>query len=256
MDRVRLLITKGTKEDAIDYALRRNAVIGFTAFFLFALWGFWPSYFSRLSEQSNIRFHLHGLALTAWCVLLVAEASLMRTNQRRLHRKLGLLSYALVPLLAATTLALVHFRMSGGSLPDIGFYQFALMFNAVVAFVVLYGLAMIFRHEPLVHARFMVCTIFPLFTPITDRLIYVHWPSLVTLAPALDGVPLVQVLGFVLADALLIALLAWDWLANRRFGAFAAALGVVVLYHASVLTLYHLEFWHAFTYWFRSLPLS
>jgi len=145
--------------------------------------------------------------------------------------------------------------MSGGSLPDIGFYQFALMFNAVVCFVVLYALAMIYRRQPLVHARFMICTIFPLFTPVTDRLIYVHWPSLVTSVPALDGVPLVQVLGFALADVLLAALIAWDWLKNRRVGAIASALGVVALYQLSVLTFYRFEWWHSFTYWFRTLTL-
>ncbi|HXD75655.1 MAG TPA: hypothetical protein VN628_18040 [Vicinamibacterales bacterium] len=225
------------------------------AFFAFALWGFWPSYYSRLSAPIDIHFHLHGLALTAWCVMLVAEAFFMRGGKRRTHRRLGVLSYVLVPVLAATTLSLVHFRMSGGSLPDIGFYQFALMFNAVVCFVVLYALAMIYRRQPLVHARFMICTIFPLFTPVTDRLIYVHWPSLVTSVPALDGVPLVQVLGFALADVLLAALIAWDWLKNRRFGAFASALGVVALYQLSVLTFYRFEWWHSFTYWFRTLTL-
>ena len=238
-----------------DRLLHRNAVLCLAAFFAFALWGFWPSYYSRLSAPIDIHFHLHGLALTAWCVVLVAEAFLMRAGRRRTHRRLGPVSYALVPLLAATTLALVHFRMSGGSLPDIGFYQFALMFNAVVCFVVLYALAMIYRRRPLVHARFMICTIFPLFTPITDRLIYVHWPSLVTSLPALDGVPLVQLLGFALADVLLIGLVAWDWLKNGRFGAFASALGVVLLYHASVLTFYRFDVWDVFTYWFRALPL-
>ena len=244
-----------TKANVSDRALHRSAVVWLVAFFAFALWGFWPSYYSRLSAPIDIHFHLHGLALTAWCVMLVAEAFFMRGGKRRTHRRLGVLSYVLVPVLAATTLSLVHFRMSGGSLPDIGFYQFALMFNAVVCFVVLYALAMIYRRQPLVHARFMICTIFPLFTPVTDRLIYVHWPSLVTSVPALDGVPLVQVLGFALADVLLAALIAWDWLKNRRFGAFASALGVVALYQLSVLTFYRFEWWHSFTYWFRTLTL-
>jgi hypothetical protein len=247
--------TVSTKPIAQDRALHRGAVIGLAAFFVFALWGFWPSYYSRLSAPIDIHFHLHGLALTAWCVLLVAEAFLMRGNNRQTHRKLGAVSYVLVPVLAATTLSLVHFRMSGGSLPDIGFYQFALMFNAVVCFVVLYAVAMIYRRQALVHARFMICTIFPLFTPITDRLIYVHWPSLVTSLPALDGVPLVQMAGFALTDVLLVGLIAWDWRKNNRFGAFASALVVLLLYQASVLTFYRFEFWQAFTYWFRSLPL-
>jgi len=73
--------------------------------------------------------------------------------------------------------------MSGGTLPDIAFFQFALMLNAIAAFVVLYGLAIYYRRQPLQHARYMGCTVFPLFTPITDRLIYAHWPSLTSLVP-------------------------------------------------------------------------
>jgi hypothetical protein len=52
-----------------------------------------------------------------------------------------------------------------------------------------------------------------------------------------------------------VGLIAWDWLKNRRFGAFASALAVVLLYQASVLTFYRFEFWQSFTYWFRGLPL-
>jgi hypothetical protein len=51
-------------------------------------------------------------------------------------------------------------------------------------------------------------------------------------------------------------LIVWDWLKNSRFGAFASALGIVLLYHLSVLTFYRFDWWHAFTYWFRGLPLS
>ena len=240
-----------------DRALHKNAVVWFAAFFLFALWAFWPSYFSHVSDQPEVRFHTHGIAMTLWCVMLVTEASLIRTNRRALHRTVGAASYALVPLLVGATINLIHFRMKGGgTLPDIGLYQLALMVNAAVAFLVLYGLAMYYRHEPLVHARFMVCTVFPLFTPVTDRLIYAHWPSLTTLVPSLNGAPLVQIFGFALADFLLLVLIAWDWRARRRPGVFATALAVMTIYHASVLTLYRFDFWRSFSDFFRGLPLS
>jgi len=195
--------------------------------------------------------------MTLWCVLLIVEAYLIRTKQHAIHRQVGTASYVLVPLLIAATVNLIHFRMKGGgSLPDIGLYQLALMLNAAVAFLVIYGLAIYYRRERAVHGRFMVCTVFPLFTPVTDRLIYGNWPSLATLVPTLDRVPLVQILGFALADVLLVILLAWDWRGKRRINAFAIALVIVATYQASVLTLYRFEFWRAFGGWFRGLPLS
>jgi hypothetical protein len=240
-----------------DRSLHRNAVVWFSAFFLFALWAFWPSYYSRLSEQADFRFHTHGIVITLWCVMLITQAYLIRTNQRATHRIVGWASYVLAPLVVAATINLIHFRMKGGgTLPQIGLFQLALMVNAAIAFLALYGLAIYYRREPALHGRYMVCTVFPLFTPVTDRLMYAHWPSLTTLVPTLDGVPLVQVLGFGLADALLVSLVVWDWRARRRVHAFAAALGVLVIYHASVLTLYRFEFWRSFADWFRGLPLS
>ena len=204
-----------------------------------------------------MRFHTHGIAMTLWCVMLIVQASLIRTKGHALHRQIGKASYVLVPLLVAATINLIHFRMKGGgTLPDIGLYQIALMVNGAVAFLAIYALAIYHRHEPTAHGRLMLCTVFPLFTPVTDRLIYAHWPSLTTLVPTLDGVPLVQIFGFGLADLLLVILIAWDWRPKRRISAFATALGVLVIYHASVLTLYRFEFWRAFSDWFRGLPLS
>jgi hypothetical protein len=240
-----------------DRALHRHAVVWFAAFFVFALWAFWPSYFSHISDQPEPRFHTHGIAMTLWCVMLVAQACLIRTNQRRLHRTIGYASYVLAPLVVAATINLIHFRMKGGgTLQDIGLFQLALMVNAAATFLLLYSLAMVFRHDPARHARYMVCTVFPLFTPVTDRLIYTHWPSLTSLVPTLTGVPLVQIYGFALAALLLITLIAFDWRAKRQPHAFVIALGIIATYHASVLTFYRFEFWHSFADWFRGLPLS
>ena len=67
---------------------------------------------------------------------------------------------------------------------------------------------------------------------------------------------MVQVVGFLLADVLLLALAIWDWRANRRKDVFPIALGMMVLYHVSVLTLYRVPLWKAFGEWFVKLPLS
>lgn len=195
--------------------------------------------------------------MTAWCLLLISSAYLIRTNRRAAHRKLGTLSYVLAPLVVAATINLIHYRMKGGgTLPDIGLYQMALMVNGAAAFAALYALAIATRRNTALHARYMVCTVFPLFTPATDRWIYAHWPSLTALVPSIGGVPLVQIYGFALADVLLVALIVWDWRAKRLVSAFPVALGVIALYHASVLTLYRFDFWRTFADWFRGLPLS
>jgi hypothetical protein len=101
----------------------------------------------------------------------------------------------------------------------------------------------------------MIASVFPLFTPVTDRLIGRYLPSIVALVPRVGGSPVVPTAGFLLADAILIGLSLWDWATNKRV-VFPVALGVLVLYHASVLTFYQFGFWQAFGRWFVSLPLS
>lgn len=237
--------------------LNQRSIWLFGVFALAMLIAFWPSYFSRLGAQPTYHPHAHGLAMTAWCVLLVSQAWLMRTGRRELHRGIGATSYVIVPLMVVTTINFVHFRLSGAAVLDpVAWYFLALVVNALVAFLVLYGLAIYHRRQPAQHARFMVCTVFPLFTPVTDRLIGRYVPELVPLVPQIGGAPVLPVAGFLIADVLLAALAAWDWRTNRRTDVFPAALGVLLLYHVSVLTFHRFPVWQSFAAWFVSLPLS
>jgi uncharacterized membrane protein YozB (DUF420 family) len=228
----------------------------FAVFSLAMLVAFWPSYFSRLDSQPSIHPHAHGLTMTLWVALLISQAWLIRSSKRSTHRTLGVLSYVLVPALVLAALAFLHFRLRPVSvLDDSALYFTALVVNALVAFLLLYGLAMWFRREPAVHARFMIATLFPLFTPVTDRLIGRYVPAIVPLVPRIGGSPVLPTAGFLLADVLLVALSVWDWRTNKR-RVFPVALVVLVLYHASVLTFHQFDFWRRFAAWFVALPLS
>jgi uncharacterized membrane protein YozB (DUF420 family) len=228
----------------------------FAVFSLAMLLAFWPSYFSRLGSQPSAYTHAHGLTMTLWVALLIGQAWLIRSGNRATHRKVGLLSYGLVPALVIAALAFMHYRLGEvAGLDDSALYFMALVVNALVAFLLLYGLAMWYRREPAIHARFMIATLFPLFTPVTDRLIGRHLPAIVPLVPRIGGSPVIPTAGFLLADVMLIALSVWDWRNNQR-RVFPIALGVLVLYHASVMTFYQFGFWHAFGEWFMALPLS
>ncbi len=237
--------------------LNQGSLWLFVVFSLAMLVAFWPSYFSRLGQQPSYHFHAHGIAMTAWAALLIAQAWLMRTGKRAAHKRVGKLSYVVVPGVVVATVQFVHFRMQGvQALDAVSLYFLTLVLNALVAFAVLYGLAMYHRRRPALHARYMISTLFPLFTPVTDRLIGRYLPSLVPFVPRIDGAPILPVAGFLLADAMLIALSIWDWRANRRTDVFPIALLVVVLYHVSVMTLYRWPPWVAFGNWFVGLPLS
>ena len=217
---------------------------------------FWPSYFSRLSDQPSAHHHAHGLAMSAWLALLIAQASLMRAGNRALHRRLGLLSYALVPIIVVVTLRFVHYTVREvPELGDYGLFFLALVVFTLVTFVALFALAMVYRKQPAVHARFMVSTLFPLFPPVTDRLIARFMPSVLDMMPRIGGAEILQVAGFAIADTILAGLVIWDWRQNGR-RVFLTALAIVVLGQAAIMNAHRVGLWQAFGPWFVGLPLS
>jgi len=228
----------------------------FALFTMAMVVAFWPSYFSRLADQPSVHHHAHGLAMTAWLVLLVAQASLMRAGNRALHRRLGLLSYLLVPVIVVVTLRFVHYTLREvPELGDYGLFFLALVVLTLVTFVTLFALAMVYRKQPAVHARLMVSTLFPLFPPVTDRLIARFMPSIIDLMPRIGGAEILQCAGFAIADTILVGLVIWDGQKNGR-RVFLVALAIVVVGQAAILNAHRFELWQAFGPWFVGLPLT
>jgi uncharacterized membrane protein YozB (DUF420 family) len=232
---------------------------GFQFFAVFAaamVVAFWPSYFSRLAAQPSHHPHVHGITMALWVALLVTQAWLIQRGRRPLHRRLGLIAFVLVPALAFGAASFLHFRVRDlDVMPPEALYFIALVVNALVACVVLVGLGLWYRKQPAVHARYMIASVLPLVTPVTDRLIARFAPSVASMVPRIGGSAVLPVAGFLLADAILIGLSVWDWRANRR-SVFPVALVVLVAYHLSVLTFHRLSFWETFGVWFARLPLS
>ena len=238
----------------LEKSLVQRSHLYFLVFFLFMLWGFWLTYFVKIFEQENYRMHAHGITLILWCLMLIVQPYLIRTKKRPLHRAVGKFSYLLVPLLVITTLDLLHFRMTGNAgLKTLDYVFVALVVNALVVFLIMYGLAIVNKSKPTVHARYMLCTAFPMFTPITDRIIYLFFPSAVPHMPTIEGNPIVPIVGFVLADLLLFGLCIWDWRSHRRWNVFPFALLLLVAYHLSVFHFYKFQYWRDFSSWFAGL---
>ena len=178
-------------------ALHRLSPRFFVVFLVLTVWAFWPSYFSRLFDQPTVLHHAHGAVLALWLVMLVMQAQLIRTQRRSLHRQLGKLSYVVAPAVVLVTTAFVHQRLAplagAAELPAAALHSLALMLGSLAAFAVFYGFAIAKRRDSQTHARWMVCTVFPMFTPVTDRLIAVNAPSLIGVLPRIEGNPVLPV---------------------------------------------------------------
>ncbi|MDH4092843.1 MAG: hypothetical protein OEV74_14265 [Cyclobacteriaceae bacterium] len=235
----------------LERTLFQKSYLYFIGFFLFVLAAFWLTYFTKLLDQKNYRMHTHGIALLLWCLMLVSQAYLIRTKRHALHKRIGKFSYVVVPLIIFTTVDLLYYKLHG--LPTLGtmdLFFIALVVNALIAFVIFYGLAILYRRRSTIHARYMVCTIFPMFTPVTDRIIHIYFPSLLQYLPTIEGNPIAPVVGFLMADLILIGLSIWDWRSHKRWNVFPLALAVLLVYHYSVLNFHQFTFWKSFSLWF------
>jgi hypothetical protein len=214
----------------------------------FVLLAFWPSYLSRAFAEPQWRVHLHGLAMFGWLALVLSQAFLIRGGRRSVHRRVGKLSFALVPLIVASTLALAHFRLNAArpDLPADLLYFFYVQLALLSSFVLAWGLAIAHRREPLVHARYMLCTVLALLDPIFARIFYNVF--------GIDY-PWGQVLTFGLTDGILVALIAYD----RRSGAgstvFAGMLALFVAVQLPTFVVSTTPAWRAFALWYAALPL-
>lgn len=86
------------------------SLVFFLGIFLIVLWGFWRSYFSNPLQVTGL-VHVHGIGMTIWCVMLIAQAMLVKFKQLKLHRAIGLMSYLIVPANVVLMLAVVRVRL-------------------------------------------------------------------------------------------------------------------------------------------------
>lgn len=234
----------------LEKTLIQQSYFYFIGFFILVITAFWATYITRITEQPSYRMHVHGAALTLWCVMLVSQAYLIRTKNNALHKRIGKLSYVLVPLILFTTLDLFLYRFSG--IPKLGtldYHAAALIINALIAFVIFYGLAIFYRKKSGLHARYMVSTVFPFVTPATDRIIHIYFPSTLPHFYAIEGTPMVPIAGFLFADLILVVLIIWDWRSHKRLNVFPFVLLIMLTYHYSVLNFHKFQFWRSFTEW-------
>jgi len=235
----------------------KNSVIYFVVFSLIALFAFWPRYFSRLFIAMDAETHFHGIIMTLWCVMLIAQGWLIRIKKYPIHKIIGKLSYGLAPLIVISGIIIAQFSLQKMQVHNGSYYSsIALMFNSLIAFSVLYSLAIYHLKSPLLHARFMLSTLFPMFTPLTDRIIYNHFRPIVAWVPTIEGRPMVWLYGFALANLILVGLIIWDWKTKKHRNAFITVLGIMVFYHISVISFHHFALWRTMGDWIMSLPFS
>ena len=210
-----------------------------------AIWAFWASYFFPKRYEADWHVHLHGVAMFLWMLMLVVQSTLASRGHFQPHRALGKTSFVLVPVIAASTLMLAHYRMKAGLNQEL-IYFFYVQVALVAQFLVAYFFAIMNRRTPQVHMRFMVCTALALVDPILARIIYAQTGILP---------PLLQVLTYGATDLILVALIVHDRMQRHYSRAYEGMLAFFVVTQLPTFFLTGTKEWIALTKAFAKLPL-
>lgn len=220
------------------------------SFFLFftivllgiVLVGFAPSFFLRLLvSDAPLPFylHIHGALLTAWFLLLLAQATLIRNGSRALHQRLGQF-FAIYGVAVAVGSLMATFNyvsrelasgitfesdmadvnpLQASGLPFLEFATALVWFNmaSVMGFAILLALAMVFRARADDHKRYIVLASLSIIAPGLARIS--------RLVLQTEQSPIIPVGLLVLA----LAVVANDFLTERRLHRATLIAGIILV---------------------------
>jgi hypothetical protein len=189
--------------------------------------GFGPKLDPRLLHPPSPRppiLYFHAAVFTSWVILFVLQSALIATGNVKLHRKVGVLGFALGVTLAitgvATAIVMTKFYTQPGH-PDPAPFL-AISLNDMIEYSFFFGLAIYWRKKSEFHRRLMFIATCTLMSAAAGRLIPPNLP--------------VQWI-YVGVDALILLGLGSDWIVNKRihpvylYGLPAVLLGQLIALH-------------------------
>jgi uncharacterized membrane protein len=143
--------------------------------------GFVPSFFTKL-PTTDAWHHLHGMTATAWLTLLVVQPFLYRRGNLKLHRKLGKISYLLVPMLAIGGTKMIQLMIQRRmEYPPLEAYRLAFIDTvSLIFFITFFVLAIQHVRTTALHARYLASTVILLLPPGLGRLLFNTIPAVNT----------------------------------------------------------------------------
>ena len=221
----------------------------FAAAFLVTFISFWPSFFSAITNTAT-HILIHGLSASAWMLLTVAQAVLIKKGWRNTHRKLGYVSIGLAAIVVVSGLWVLKTMMLGDNGPGTDGFPLSLKFfyldvTGLALFGIFLGLAIkaARQRDIALHLRLIACTAIIPLEAVLERSYLYGTPSLV---PNLDGSLIAsEVTLIVLTSALIVA----EWRYSQLRWPFTLMLG----YYMTMLFTQDLM---ARSQWFTTLALD
>lgn len=141
--------------------------------------GFAPSYYLRPYFHSQAYLSpllvVHGIAFTAWPLLMVVQTGLVAANRRDVHRKLGWwgAGLAMVMVILGWMAAVDSLRRGTTPVPDLSpATLFAIALGSLVTFTLLVLLGILNRKRPDHHKRYLFMSMIAVLIPAAARMFF------------------------------------------------------------------------------------
>lgn len=212
----------------------KNAYLYFLIAFVITIAGFFPSYFSSLSEMGAAH-HFHGITATLWMLILVVQPLLYRFDTIELHRWIGRSTLVLVPLIVIGGLMMVHMMVNNEAYGALAYQLSYIDFFVLSQFILFYVLAIKNVRDTQYHARYMACTIFGPIIPALTRLLFVI-PWIDTFSKSLH-------VSYLMVEIVLILLILDDKRKGKIRLPYVLALGLMIVQHVTMHFAADWEWW-------------
>ena len=227
-----------------------KSAIFYVPLIIFIIGGFWRGYFSKFfnwGQFSKITFytHFHFLMVGLWVALLIIQPILIRRKKLSIHKKLGRLSYVLMPLIFISVLLLFHSRHKpNDEYVDLDFF---IPIKDLIIMGVAYFIAIKYRKRFDIHARAMIATGIPFIEPALSRLMFHSFPTFgLTNYLITCGV----------IHSLLIALIILERKQKSARWVFPLIWSIYLIIHSIAIFNIHVLGLKSLANWFLSLPLT
>lgn len=227
--------------------------VGYYAIGLIALafLGFWPTYFSKFFDGTanfNAYFHFHFAMASMWIVLLILQPILIRKKKFSIHRKIGKLSFIILPLFFVSVILLKHSTLGGQVTEGLG-ASLWLQLKDLVIIGTMFTIAIVNKSNIQIHARAMIATGIVFIEPTLGRFI------ILTVLPEPDfmlGLGITVTIMYILIISLIII----ERKQTSGRWVFPLLLGLFMVFHCLIFFQVSFPLWDSITEWFVKLPIT
>src|SRR5215471_9947138 len=184
--------------------------------------------------------HLHGIVMTSWVVLFIAQVSLIAAHRTRVHQRVGVLGAILAALIVVVGIATAISASARGaaSAGEAGLKFLVVPLGDILVFAIPVGMALYFRRRPEIHKRLMLLGALALLDPAIAR---------IPLGFIEKGGPLVF---YGLTDVFIVGCAVYDTVKNRRLNpVFGWGIPLIIASQPLRLMLADTDAWIRFASW-------